>query len=54
MDTFMECRNYNYNLQPEVIQSENGRLMLISKCHICNNKKLRFPKINKQKEWLVS
>ena len=27
---------------PEVLKTKNGRIMLLSKCSVCNSKKLKF------------
>ena len=38
------CRKNTENKEPNVIKTKNNRLMLTSKCSICDNKKSRFIK----------
>ena len=40
------CRKYTENINPQVSSTNNGKVMILSKCAICNNKKPKF--INKQ------
>ena len=42
----LKCKKYTGNVDPHVSSTSNGKLMILSKCAICNNKKSRF--INKQ------
>ena len=42
----LKCKKYSRNVDPHVSSTSNGKLMILSKCAICNNKKSRF--INKQ------
>ena len=42
----LKCKKYSGNVDPHVSSTSNGRLMILSKCAICNNKKSWF--INKQ------
>ena len=36
---FLKCRKNTESKNPEVIRTKNGRIMLISKCAVCENKK---------------
>ena len=36
------CRKSTDNINSKVIRTKNGRLMLLSKCSACGNKKSRF------------
>ena len=38
------CKKDTKNIDPEVIKTKNNRLMMLSKCFVCNNKKFRFIK----------
>ena len=42
----LKCRKYTKNINPQVSSTSNGKLMILSKCAICNSKKSKF--INKQ------
>ena len=42
----LKCRKYTKNLNPQVSSTSNGKIMILSKCAICNSKKSKF--INKQ------
>ena len=42
----LKCRKYTKNINPQVSSTSNGKIMILSKCAICNNKKFKF--INKQ------
>ena len=47
MDSYcLKCKKYTENIDPQVSSTSNGKLMIISKCKICNSKKSQF--INKQ------
>ena len=35
----LKCKKYSGNVDPHVSSTSNGRLMILSKCAICNNKK---------------
>ena len=32
------------NINPNIVRAKNNRLMMLSKCSVCNNKKSRFIK----------
>ena len=42
----LKCRKYTKNKNPQVSSTSNSKLMILSKCAICNSKKSKF--INKQ------
>ena len=42
----LKCKKHTKNIDPEVSSTSNGKLMILSKCTICNSKKSKF--INKQ------
>ena len=47
METYcLKCKKYTKNINPQVSSTTNGKLMILSKCAICNGKKSKF--INKQ------
>ena len=42
----LKYKKHTKNIDPEVSSTSNGKLMILSKCTICNSKKSKF--INKQ------
>ena len=42
----LKCKKQTENINPQVSSTSNGKLMILSKCAICNSKKSKF--INKQ------
>ena len=38
----LKCRSNTESKNPKVVRTENGRVMLLSKCAVCNSKKLEF------------
>ena len=42
----LKCRKYTKNINPQVPGTSNGKIMILSKCAICNSKKSKF--INQQ------
>ena len=38
----LSCKKDIENINPKVVRTKNNRLMMLSKCAICNNKKSRF------------
>ena len=48
------CRKYTENKDAKVIKTKNNRLLLLSKCNICGNKKARFIKEQEAKGLLIS
>ena len=43
---YLKCTKNTESKNPKVIKTKNGRIMLLSKCTVCNSKKLKF--INEQ------
>ena len=39
-----KCRENTESKNPKVVRTKNGRIMLSSKCSVCNNKKSKFLK----------
>ena len=42
----LKCRKYTENINPQVSGTSNGKIMILSKCAICNSNKSKF--INQQ------
>ena len=43
MNTYcLFCKKDTGNINPKVIKTKNNRKMMLSRCSICNNKKLTF------------
>ena len=42
----LKCKKYTKNINPRVSSTSNGKLMILSKCAICDSKKYKF--IDKQ------
>ena len=40
----LKCGKDTENINPKVLSSSNGRVMILSKCAICGSKKSRFIK----------
>ena len=38
----LKCRKYTKNINPQVSSTSNGKIMILSKCAICNSKKSKF------------
>ena len=38
----LSCKKDTENINPKIERTKNNRLMMLSKCAICNNKKSRF------------
>ena len=43
------CKKDTKNKDPKIVKTKNNRLMMLSKCNVCNNKKSRFIKEQKAK-----
>ena len=41
---FLKCRTNTESKNPKVVRTKNGRIMLLSKCLVCNSKKSKFLK----------
>ena len=39
---FLNCKKYTKKVNPQVSSTSNGKLMILSKCAICNSKKSKF------------
>ena len=42
----LKCKKYTKNINAQVSSTSNGKMMILSKCAICDSKKFKF--INKQ------
>ena len=40
----LKCRKYTENINPQVSSTSNCKIMILSRCAICNSKKCRFIK----------
>ena len=40
----LSCKKYTKNINPKIVRTKNNRLMMLSKCSVCNNKKSKFIK----------
>ena len=40
----LKCSKYTENINPQVSSTSNGKVMILSKCVICNSKKSKFIK----------
>ena len=40
----VRCKKYTKNINPRVLNNNNGKTMILSKCPKCGNKKSRFIK----------
>ena len=40
----LKCRKNTESKNPKVVKTKNGRIMLLSKCALCNSKKMKFIK----------
>ena len=38
----LRCRKYTENVNPQVSATSNGKIIILSKCAICNSKKSKF------------
>ena len=41
---YLKCKKHTKNINPQVYSTSNGKVMILSKCAICNSKKSRFIK----------
>ena len=48
----MKCRKYTKNINPQVSSTNNGKLMILSRCAICKSKKCIFIKKQEAKALL--
>ena len=49
----LKCRKNTESKDPKTVKTKNGRIMLLSKCAVCYNKKTRFIK-EQGASWLLS
>ena len=40
----LSCKKDTKNINPKIVRTKNDRLMMLSKCSVCNNKKSKFIK----------
>ena len=40
----LKCRKNTESKNPKVVKTKNGRIMLLSKCEVCDSKKSKFIK----------
>ena len=38
----LKCRKDTETKNPEVVRTKNGKMMLLSKCEVCDSKKLKL------------
>ena len=50
----LNCRKNVESKNPKVVRTKNGRLMLLSKCEVCNRKKVTFIKEQEASGFLCS
>ena len=50
----MKCKKTTESKNPKVVKTKNGRIMLLSKCEVCDNKKPKFTKEQKASGLLSS
>ena len=46
---FLKCQRNTESINPKVLKTTNGRMMILSTCAICGSKKSNLLKSNKQK-----
>ena len=49
----LKCKKHKKNINPQVSSTNNGKVMILSKCAICGSKKSRFIK-NQEAKGLIS
>ena len=49
----LKCKKHTKNINPQVSSTSNGKLMILSKCAICNSKKSKFIKKQEAKGLLI-
>ena len=49
-----KCRKNTESKNPEVLRTKNGRIMLLSKCSVCDSKKSKFLKEQEARGLLTS
>ena len=46
------CKENTESKKPKVVKTKNGRIMLLSKCDVCDSKKPKFIK-EREDSWLL-
>ena len=41
---YLKCRKNTEGVNPKLVRTKNRKIMLLSKCEICNSKKSKFVK----------
>ena len=39
---YLKCKKNTKNINPEVSKTSNGKIIMLSKCAVCNAKKSKF------------
>ena len=47
----VKCKKNTESINPKVTETTNGKMMILSKCAICDSKKSNVLKSNKQKDF---
>ena len=50
----LKCKTNTDNIDPKMFRTKNNRLLMQSKCSVCNNKKSRFIKEQDAKSLLIN
>ena len=50
----LSCKKDTKNINPKIVLTKNNRLMILSKCAICYNKKSRFIKEQEARGLLIN
>ena len=50
----LKCRKNTESKNPKVVRTKTGRIMLLSKCEVCDSKKLKFIKEREASGLLLS
>ena len=51
---YLKCKTNTDNIDPKMFITKNNRLLIQSKCSVCNNKKSRFIKKQDAKGLLIN
>ena len=49
----LECRKNTESKNPKIVRTKNRRIMLLSRCSVCNSKKSKFLE-EQEASWLLS
>ena len=47
----LSCKKDTKHINPKIVRTKNNRLMMLSKCSVCNNKSLNLLKNKKQEDY---